>query len=690
VDTEATFAKALTMYRDGRAEAAATLCRQVLKAVPAHAPALHLLGVMAIQANHAERAEQFLAAACAANPHDAQIHLHRGIAQFMERRFDAALVSFDRAISLNPGAAEAHFHRGNALDESKQHMAAVASFDRAIALGANHADAWNNRGIALFAMNQFELASASFQRALEMPGACAATHFNLGNALYELRRYESARAAYDRCLALDARNARAYDKRAQTLAALGSFAEAIADYERALALNPAQPAVLGSRLYLKMLTCDWRGFEAETAALLAGLERATVVASPFCLLAVVDSPSLQRIAAERWIQSQHPPVAADPAWIARRARLRIGYFSSDFQNHATMQLMAGLFEAHDRTQFEVFVFSYGPPSEDAMRTRLRAACERFIDIRNRSDAQAAAIGRDLEIDIAVDLKGFTRDGRPGIFARRAAPVQVHYLGYPGTLGAPFIDYLVADRIVVPASCRPHYRESIVYLPNCYQVNDANRPIANATPAREQLGLPKSGVVFCCFNSPYKITPSVFASWMRILARVGGSVFWLLADNPGAVANLRQAAIQHGVDATRLVFAPRLAPPEHLARHRAADLALDTWPCGAHTTASDALWAGLPLLTLPGATFASRVAASLLTALDLPQLIAASAAAYEETAVQLATAPGRLAQIRAALAVKRQTSPLFATTPYARDLEAAYTRIHERHLAGQPPADLEIP
>ncbi len=609
------------------------------------------------------------------------MHTHHGIALFMLNRHDAAISSYDTAIALNPNDSEAYYHRGNALDEAKRHADATASFDRAIALGANHADAWNNRGIALFAMHRHELAVTSFDRALALREACAETHFNRGNALNALRHCEQALAAYDRCISIDPHYAPAYDKRAQSLADLHRYPEAIASYEQALALRPDLPAALATRQYLKMLICDWRDFTTEVALLTERIERGIAVANPFCLLAVADSPALQRHAAERWVGSQHPPIGGNAKSRmrgSRSERIRIGYFSADFHNHATMQLMAGLFESHDRSRFEIVVFSFGPPSHDAMRERLRAACARFVDIHDQSDADAAALCRHAAIDLAIDLKGFTRDGRLGIFARRAAPLQVSYLGYPGTLGAPYIDYLVADPIVIPASSRPDYTESIVYLPHSYQVNDRTRPIAHSTPTREELGLPTSGFVFCCFNSCYKITPAVFGRWMRILA-----------DNVAAVRNLKQAASAHGVQPERLVFARRLAPPEHLARHRCADLALDTFPCGAHTTASDALWAGLPLLTQPGSTFASRVAASLLTALGLPELIVESFTAYEETAVHLARAPIILDRIRADLAAKRLTSPLFATAPYTRDLETAYTLMHERHLSGLPPMDMQV-
>jgi predicted O-linked N-acetylglucosamine transferase (SPINDLY family) len=367
----------------------------------------------------------------------------------------------------------------------------------------------------------------------------------------------------------------------------------------------------------------------------------------------------------------------------------VGYFSADFSNHATLHLLAGLFEHHDRVKFEVTAFSFGPESQDPMRRRLEAACE-FIDVRERPDREVALLARERQIDIAVDLKGFTQDCRPGIFALRAAPVQVSYLGYPGTLGAPYMDYLIADRVLIPPESAQFYSEKIVYLPDSYQVNDAARVIAERVFSRAELGLPAAGFVYCCFNNNYKITPATFDGWMRILRQVPGSVLWLLEDNAGAAGNLRAAAEARGVSAARLVFAPRLPVADHLARQRAGDLFLDTLPCNAHTTASDALWAGLPLLTCLGESFAGRVAGSLLAAVGLSELITGSQAEYEALAVGLARDPGRLAGIRTRLAAQRLTAPLFNTELTTRRLEAAYEALVERHRAGLVPGHMSPP
>jgi len=332
-----------------------------------------------------------------------------------------------------------------------------------------------------------------------------------------------------------------------------------------------------------MQLCDWRDLDAHIAELGADLRRAKKCTNPFPVLALVDSLSLQRAAAQLWVSEAQALTEVLPPIEKRAAgeRIRVGYFSADFHNHATAYLMAELFETHDRSRFELTAFSFGPEIHDQMRSRLSAAFDRFLDVRSVSDKQVARLARELHIDIAVDLKGFTQHERHRIFSYRAAPLQVSYLGYPGTSAAPWIDYLIADPILIPAASRPGYSEKILYLPHSYQANDRHRSIAERSFTRAELGLPDSGFVFCCFNNSYKITPAAFSRWMRILGAVPGSVLWLLEDNPTAALNLRREAEARAVRAERLLFAPRLPLPEHLARHRAADLFLDTWPCNAH-------------------------------------------------------------------------------------------------------------
>jgi len=568
----------------------------------------------------------------------------------------AALGSFERALSLKAGYAEAWYCRGNALSALGRHEPALESYARAIALNPQHAEALNNSG----------------------------------NCLYELMRHAEALACFDRSLALRGDRPEVLANRGNTLRDLGRFEEAAADYEAALNLEPHLKFIPGLRLISRMHVCDWRGFESERNQLAAGIDRDEAVTDPFTALALLDSPPLQRQAARLWVREKCPANHELPVLAAHTGheRIRIGYFSQDFRNHPVAVLTAELFELHDRSRFELTAFSFAPASQDEMQQRLRPAFDRFLDLSDTPDRDVALLARRLEIDIAIDLAGFTSNSRIAVLARRAAPLQVSWLGYLGTMAAEYIDYLIADPVIIPPHTRAHYSEKIIYLPS-YQPNDSQRRIAERIFSREELGLPAAGLVFCCFNTSYKISPEIFAGWMRILGEVPGSVLWLLGGTGSTEANLRAAAQRHGVEAARLVFGGRLPFPEYLARFRAADLFLDTLPYNAGTTASDALWAGLPVLTCMGTAFAARVAGSLLTALELPELITTSPAEYEQAAIELARDPPRLEALRQKLLANRLSTRLFDTRSVVRSLEAACQEIYRRQQAGLPADDIRI-
>ena len=409
----------------------------------------------------------------------------------------------------------------------------------------------------------------------------------------------------------------------------------------------------------------------------------------FALIGIDDDPA-RTLARARTMVARKWPGASDylvPAAPASPRRLRIGYFSADFSEHAVMYLMAGLLREHDRSRFELIGYSFGKSRTDPMREHVIACCDAFHDILDLSDDEAVALARSHDLDIAVDCTGYTRNARTALFARRVAPLQVNYLGYPGTMGAPFFDYIVGDPVVIPPEWREFYSERLIRLPGSYQPNDNQRQVIAPAGGRAAHGLPEDGFVFCCFNAAKKITPAEFGIWMRLLEQVPGSVLWLFAANRWIDSRLRAEAAKRGVDPARLVFAPFLPHHQHLGRQQLADLFLDTFVYNAHTTASDALWAGLPLVTMAGKTFQARVAASLLTAAGLPELITDTPEAYAALALELARSPARLAELRARLAANRLTCPLFDTAGYTRALEGAYEAIAARHRAGLPPADL---
>jgi len=440
-----------------------------------------------------------------------------------------------------------------------------------------------------------------------------------------------------------------------------------------------------------MQLCDWRGLDDQSRRLLSRVRSGALIPLPFTIVMVPSTPADQLQAAKLAGQDRYPS-AREPLWRGekyRHDRIRLAYLSADFHDHATAWLMAGLFELHDRSRFETTALSYGPSVESEMRQRLQRSFDRFIDVREQPDQEVAVLIRRLEIDIAIDLKGFTQSARTNILALRPAPIQVSYMGYPGTMGADYIDYILADHFVIPDDHRQWYSEKVVYLPDSYQTNDSRRRIADRAPTRDEAHLPQAGFVFCSFNAAYKITPEFFTIWIRLLGAIEGSVLWLVEEGAATTDNLRREAAERGISAERLVFAPKVGNEAHLARHRLADLFLDTLPYNAHTTASDALWAGLPVLTCLGSTFAGRVAASLLTAVGLPELITTSLDEYEALALRLAREPELLSSFRSRLAKNRLTYPLFDTERHARHVEAAFTRMWEIHARGEAPRSFSV-
>jgi protein O-GlcNAc transferase len=629
--------------------------------------------------------------ALALRPGLAEAWLGRGQALLDLRQHEDALVALDQALALRPDLPGAWNARGNALSERQRHDEALAAYEKVLAINPEVAEAWVGRGNVFRELGRHDQALAAYDKALTLRPDLAEGWLGRGNALAERKHLEAAIAAYEKALALKPELAEAWLGRGYALRELKRYAEALAAYDRALALKPDLPGAEGARLHARMLLCDWRDIAPDCAHLIAAMQSGKANATPFVFAALPATAEDQGACARAWVARKHPP-AAKPTWrgeVHDHDRIRIAYVSADFHEHAIAYLAAGLFESHDRSRFEVTGISIGPDDTSAMRRRLTASFDRFVDARGLGDEAAADRIRDAEIDILVDLTGFTRNARTGIFAHRAAPIQVNYLGFPGTMGADYIDYIIADHTLIPRSERAAYAEKIVYLPDCYQINDDRRPISDTSFTRADMSLPEAAFVFCCFNNSYKILPDVFDGWMRLLQRIDGGVLWLFENNAGASANLRNEAAARGIDPGRLVFAKRLPAADHLARHRLADLFLDTLPYNAHTTASDALWSGLPVLTQVGSTFAGRVAASLLQAVGLPELIAASPQEYETRAIELASNPARLAEIRARLARNRMTAPLFDTKRTTRHIERAYEAMYDRHRAGLPPDHIDV-
>jgi len=663
--------------------------------------------------------------ALAIKPDYVQALSNRGSILFYLKRLDEALASFDEALAIKPDHVEALSSRGVALSNLQRFDEALASYDKALAIKPDYVEALSNRGNTLCEMKRFDEALESLDQALAIKQDFVEALYNHGNALRDLKRFDNALASYDKALAIEPDYAEGLNNRGTVLHDLNRFDEALASYDKALAINPDAAATLynrgvmqwkeyryseaaiadlervillapdyeyarGALLHFRMHGANWHAFEQEAALVDAGVRAGKRIVNPFIYQAISESPAdLQACSA---ILAKHLFPPAPALWKKKRrhrAKIRVGYVSGEFREHATAILTVGLYEAHDKSNFEIFAFDNGWSDGSPTRKRLEVAFDKFIDISNLTGRTAADAILNEEVDILVNLNGYFGLSRMEIFAQRPAPIQVNYLGFPATLGASYIDYIIADRFVIPESERQYYNENVVYLPDTYQANDSQRPVAQTIQTRAENGLPEKAFVFCNFNQSYKLTPAMFAVWMSILRRVAGSVLWILENNTAFPENLRREAESHGVAGSRLVFARRLPMEEHLARLKLADLFLDALPYNAHTTASDALWAGLPLLTCGGKAFPGRVATSLLHAIKLPELVTENLQEYEAMALKLAGNPTLLQALRRKLSHNRQTAPLFDTDRFRRHIESAYTTMWKIFQRGEAPKSFNV-
>jgi protein O-GlcNAc transferase len=590
---------------------------------------------------------------------NSEAYLNLGLIELDLKNFESAIKFFDKALSLNPDYAEAYSNKGATLNELKRYDEAIVHYDKAISLKPDYHKAWSNKGATLNELKRFDKAIIHYDKALSLKPNYYVAWSNKGDTLHELKR----------------------------------FYEAIAHYDKALTLKPDIDWVSGDLLHTKMKICSWSGLSESLEDISKKVVANRKVISPFSLLALNDDALLLKKSSEIYIQSSYPfnPVLEPILKRPQSQKIRIAYFSPDFRNHPVSFLTSELFEIHDRGRFEIFAFSLQRVFiGDETNLRLRKGFDRFIDVDELTDREIAQLARELEIDIAIDLAGPTKHSRTGIFSYRAAPIQVNWLGYPGTIGADYIDYIVADKIIIPETHQQFYNEKIVYLPNTYMVDDSKRIASTRVFTRVECGLPQNTFIFCCFNNDYKFNPQVLDSWSRILLAAKKSVIWIPENNEYFRANITIEFNKRGIDSMRVVFAPRVdLMADHLARYTLADLFLDTHPYNAHTTAVDSLKAGIPVITLKGQSFSSRVAASLLNAVGLPEFITSTQEEYEALAIELATNPNKLTEIKLRLGNNCLTTPLFNTPSFTRNLEAAYIKMHERFQADLEPDHIVI-
>jgi protein O-GlcNAc transferase len=687
---DAWFERGNLLAQLSRFDEAAVCYDRLLAKAPAHLGALTNRGNALLKVGRHGDALACYDKLLAAAPADINALNNRGIVLKELGRYDEAMASCERALTIDPNSVDALTTRGNILTRLSRHEEALASFERAVAIRPRDVDALNNRGLALTQLRRLGEALASFDQALALDPGQVGVLDNRGVALFAAGRFEDALASFDQAISLKADDAETLSHRGHALANLGRYDEAVAVWRRVLTIDPAHPSALGALAFYRLMICDWSDIASFEVELKRALEQGRVI-EPFTLLAYSVGPADQLRHTRRFVRHRMPAVAQLPAIASKRSadRIRLAYLSSSFNRHPTAWQIAELFELHDRNRFEVLGISYGPDDGSEIRARLVKAFDGFHDVGLRSDREAAELLRALDVDIAIDLKGHTEQARPAILAYRPAPIQVSYFGFTATMGVDFIDYILADRVVLPSDQQDHYSERIVHLPGSYWVNDSKRHVADEAPSRGSVGLPEDGFVFCCFNNSYKLTPQVFDVWMRLLQQVEGSVLWLLRTSEAATRNLCNEASARGVDPARLVFAPKVEISHHLARHRLADLFLDNLPVNAHTAASDALWVGLPVVTCAGDSFVGRVAASLLDAVGLPDLVTRGLDEYEALALKLARDSALLSAMRQKLESNRRTHGLFDTAGLCRHIESAFLTMSDILRSGEPPRGFAV-
>lgn len=686
-------ARAETLHREGRLAEADRLYAELLGEQPHDASLWDLAGILRLQAGDPEGAIERLERAAGLEHRRPDIRCRLGIALKAAGRHDEAEAALRQALARAPGMAEAMNALGGLLYERGRPEAAREAFTAAVTSDPGLVEGWCNlAGIACDA-GEGSAALSHARRAVALAPHRPEPHVALGRAALLAGHAAEAESAWRAALRCEPGSAECQYGLGDSLETLGRLAEAAECYAAAHALDPQHGPALGALLMARRQLGRWEGLDALSRRFRAGVRAGMAGLSPFLTLVESEDPGLQLACARRWsaafVRGESPaPPQAHPR---EEDRLVLGYLSADWYRHPTAYLTAGVLERHDRTRFRVVVFSTGPEDGSAIRRRIEAAADEFVDLRGLSPSEAAARIRASDVEVLVDLKGHTQHACTAILALRPAPVQVNYLAYCATSGAPFMDYILADREVLPAGAEAHYSEAVVRMPETFWCEDDRREPPASPPGRSACGLPEDGFVFCCFNNAWKISPPVFDAWARILAATPGSVLWLQDTAPGTPLreNLRREIARRGIGRERLVFCPRLPLAEYLGRYRLADLFLDTWPYNAHTRAADALWAGLPVLSWPGGSFASRVAASQLRAAGLPELVTAGVEDYVALATRIGTDAGLAVQLRQRVGERVRSSRLFDTPRHARQLEQVFERMAVRQRAGQPPADFDL-
>ncbi len=720
-----TFKEAFNFYQKREFLECEKICVKILKETPNNFEVINLYAVLLFQKKNYKEAITFFNKAIKINPNRPDLYNNLSIALFQEKKYKEAIISWDNAIKIKPDYAEAFFNKGNVYSIIKDYKNSIKSFEEAIKIKKNYKEAYSNLGNVYVEIKDYKKALEKFDLAIQIKPINPIEYNNIGNIYFELKNFKKALENFHKALNIDRNFALSYYNKAKTYKEINNNEKAIINYEKAILLNknfseayknlgnvyldlkildksiynhqkalkinPNISFLEGTILQSKCGICDWENFSENKNLLEKNIFSGKKSSNPFSTLLMYDSPRLHKKSSKIFFESEYNRNSFKEILkeLPSNKKVHIGYYSSDFHNHATMYLMANLFEMHDKSKFQTHAFSFGQDDNSEIRNRVSKTFDKFLDVRLKTDEQIVDMSRELKIDIAVDLKGFTLNNRFGIFVKRCAPIQISYLGYPGTMASNCIDYLVADRTLIPEENKKFYTEKIIYMPNTYQVNDPTLKVSKKKFERKELGLPDNGIVFCCFNQNYKILPDMFSIWIEIIKKVENSVLWLMSDNPISETNLKKKFIKNNISENRLIFASRMPHREHLSRLKLADIFLDTFPYNAHTTASDALRVGLPVVTLKGQSFASRVASSLLNSLDLNELITNSDNEYKKLAIKIAENLSLLQEIKKKINNNISNKPLFDAKLFTQHLEKAYLIAFQRLKKNKSLDNIEI-
>ena len=694
MDLDVNLKKAVSLFKNGNLNEAEKICNDLKKKDPNNLINLNLLGIILFQKKEFSNSIKIIKESISLNFKQAETQNNLGIVNLEIKNFINAIEAFKNSIKINPNFNEAYINIGVALKEINKNQEAIGYWEKAIQLKKNNPRAYNNIGNVYFEMNKPEISIEYYNNAISFDNNFYNAYFNRGNAKQKMNLLNESIKDYNEAIRINNNYAEAYVARGNSLRNLDKLSDTLKDYEKGYKLNPNYQNLYGNIFFIKKNLCDWKNYKNEYLFLNKNIQEENKIINPFISLSTFNSSEIQKkIANEHFQKKFKKKISLSKNILFKnlksKDKIKVGYYSSDFKNHAMSQLLAGLFETHNRDEFEIIGFSLIQNKSDEIKERIIKSFDTFIDVSTKSEKEIAEISRNLDIDIAVDLMGYTKSNRFEIFIEKCAPIQINFLGYPGTLGSDCIDYIIADKTLISKEDEKHYSEKIIYLPDTYQSNDSKRIISEKKFSRKDFNLPDDKFIFCCFNKKYKIDPNIFELWMNILKKVDNSVLWLLDDENESTTNLIYETKLRDVDPKRIIFSKKIPTHEHLARHSLADLFLDTFPYGAHTTASDALWSGLPVITKKGNSFASRVASSLLKAISIEELITFNDQEYQDLAVKLATDKKQLNLIKDKLSRNIKTEPLFNTALFTSNIEKAYKLVNKKFVKNLPIENIEI-